>query len=61
MPLKVRRSEQGCDTNIEDPDGNETVPVDDDEEPPDEEWLSSMGVNAEDIKQINYTQVRYFL
>lgn len=34
-----------------------------DEEAPDEHWLKSMGINAEDIKQINYTQVSviYFL
>lgn len=29
----------------------------DDDDPADEEWLHSMGVNADDIKQINYTQV----
>lgn len=32
--------------------------VDDEDEPPDEQWLESMGVNAEDIKRINYTQAK---
>ncbi|GLV38678.1 humpty dumpty [Carabus blaptoides fortunei] len=32
--------------------------ADDDDEPPDEQWLESMGVNAEDIKRINYTQAK---
>ncbi|KAG5890557.1 hypothetical protein JTB14_028308 [Gonioctena quinquepunctata] len=58
MPLKKKRlSDQGYETldsiksdSIEEPD-NEAM-----EEAPDESWLKSMGINDDDIKQINYTQ-----
>lgn len=62
MPLKPRRlSDQGYDTcnstistqSLEEAEDN----LENDDEPPDEQWLQSMGINAEDIKQINYTQV----
>lgn len=29
----------------------------DDDEPPQEHWLKSMGIKEEDIRQINYTEV----
>lgn len=38
-------------------DSEQTSSEVDDDEPPDDDWLQSMGIDAEDIKQINYTQV----
>lgn len=66
MPLKLKRlSDQGYDTGdstfgsqlSEGPDLEENEEKEEDDEPPDEQWLHSMGINAEDIKQINYSQV----
>ncbi|KAF2898864.1 hypothetical protein ILUMI_07322 [Ignelater luminosus] len=57
MPLKSRRtSDQMQDGN----DTTETVEsaAAEEDEGADEKWLQSMGINAEDIKQINYTQAR---
>ncbi|KAJ8933632.1 hypothetical protein NQ314_013895 [Rhamnusium bicolor] len=60
MPLKKKRtSDQGYDTldsTVSDQMGDEEIESLEEEEAPDEDWLQSMGVNAEDIKQINYTQ-----
>lgn len=63
MPLKSKRlSDQGYDTGDSTISSQSSeIPEEDqekeDDEPPDEQWLHSMGINAEDIKQINYTQV----
>lgn len=58
MPLKKQRlSDQGFETqDSARSDSGQGNSVDDDEIP-DEQWMQSMGINAEDIKQINYTQV----
>ncbi|RZC36899.1 hypothetical protein BDFB_001233 [Asbolus verrucosus] len=56
MPLKKKRmSDQGYETL--DGESTENALVDE-EESPDEQWLESMGINADDIKQINYTQAK---
>ncbi|XP_044258415.1 protein downstream neighbor of son homolog [Tribolium madens] len=57
MPLKKKRtSDQGYETWDSTTGELEVAP--DDEESPDEQWLQSMGINADDIKQINYTQAK---
>ncbi|EEZ98590.1 protein downstream neighbor of son homolog [Tribolium castaneum] len=54
MPLKKKRtSDQGYETF-----DSATGESPEDEESPDEQWLQSMGINADDIKQINYTQAK---
>lgn len=66
MPLKNRRlSDHGYETadstlsaQTLDHLGENEV---EDEEEPDDAWMQSMGLNAEDIRQINYTQVSCFL
>ncbi|KAJ3665466.1 hypothetical protein Zmor_000959 [Zophobas morio] len=59
MPLKKKRnSDQGyetLDSGVGESAGDSAF---DEEESPDEQWLQSMGVNADDIKQINYTQAK---
>lgn len=66
MPLKSKRlSDHGYETsdstlstqNSE----NLCEELDDDEEEPDDEWMQSMGLNAEDIKKINLTQVSLYI
>lgn len=60
MPLKkARSSDSGYDTLDSISEGSDSVLNDgiDDDEEPDEEWLKDMGISAEDIKKINYTQV----
>lgn len=59
MPLKSKRS---SDLGYETADSTLTLDnvgeeVDEEEEEPDDEWMQSMGINAEDIKRINLTQV----
>lgn len=57
MPLKKGRY---SDLGYESLDSTYTTESDAEnleDESPDDEWLQSMGINAEDIKQINYTQV----
>jgi hypothetical protein len=59
MPLKKKRtSDQGYETLDSTTGDLIEANAEDEEESPDEQWLKSMGINAEDIKQINYTQVR---
>nr|CAI5826402.1 unnamed protein product [Callosobruchus analis] len=61
MPLKKKRdSDQGYETWDSEEIGNpETGKEDDDEDGHVEEgWLKSLGINENDIKQINYTQDR---
>ncbi|CAH0553968.1 unnamed protein product [Brassicogethes aeneus] len=57
MPLKKKRT---SDVGYETQDSEESVKnIDEEEEAtPDEQWMKSMGINAEDIKQINYTQAK---
>lgn len=59
MPLKRKRvSDLGYETDsVVSEQGEEYEKKVSEEEVPDEHWLKSMGINAEDIKQINYTQV----
>lgn len=70
MPLKNKRqSYEGTssDTGYDTQDSGSLQPsedslmdgpqVDDDDDPASEEWLQSMGIHADDIKQINYMQV----
>ncbi|XP_076257801.1 humpty dumpty [Rhynchophorus ferrugineus] len=66
MPLKnTRTSDQGYETldselgQTGESDVNSKNDDDfDEEDTPDEEWLKKMGINSDDIKQINYTQAR---
>ncbi|XP_030760161.1 protein downstream neighbor of son homolog [Sitophilus oryzae] len=66
MPLKKKRaSDQGYETQEsesgqtdESQSENNKENDFDEEDTPDEEWLKTMGINSEDIKQINYTQAR---
>lgn len=64
MPLKSKRlSDHGYDTadstlSTQTSD-HLSEEVDDDEEETDDEWMQSMGINAEDIKRINLTQVSF--
>lgn len=61
MPLKKGRY---SDLGYESLDSTGTTESDietNEDESPDDQWLQSMGINAEDIKQINYTQVNFFL
>lgn len=72
MPLKSKR--QSFDNNdtvsdtqdsmsqqfSEDSNLADVTQVEDDDDPASEEWLQSMGVNADDIKRINYTQVKIY-
>lgn len=73
MPLKNKRlsldgTDIGYDTQdsvsqqlSEDSNLTDSVQADDDDDDPaNEEWLQSMGVNADDIKRFNYTQVIWF-
>lgn len=55
MPLKKGR----CSGNSDSLNSSKNEDADDaqEDEDADEEWLESMGINREDIKQINYTQV----
>lgn len=63
MPLKsTRLSDHGYETadstlSTQTFDNSEENEVEDEEEA-DDEWMQSMGINAEDIKRINYIQVR---
>lgn len=69
MPLKNKRqSLDGTDSSYdtqdsisqqlsEDSNIESSQIDDDDDDPSNEEWLQSMGINADDIKKINYTQV----
>lgn len=71
MPLKSKRRssegtvDHGYDTldsssqiNTEESSASmqDSAPMEDDD-PPDDRWLESLGVNAEEIRKINYTQV----
>lgn len=62
MPLKISKL---TDTNkdIEKTKNDNTEEKEerniDEDEQPDEKWLESMGINVEDIKHINYTQVMF--
>lgn len=62
MPLKKRKmSDQGLGTEDSSENDKKEVqeekPDEEEEEAPDEKWMKTMGINADDIKQINYTQV----
>lgn len=61
MPLKSKRlSDHGYETAdsvlCESEQTNDAL--DDEEEEPDDEWMQSMGINAEDIRKINLTQTK---
>ncbi|VEN62585.1 unnamed protein product, partial [Callosobruchus maculatus] len=60
MPLKKKRdSDQGYETWDSEEIGNPEIGKEDDDEDGqvEEGWLKSLGINENDIKQINYTQV----
>lgn len=64
MPLRNKKDDLfGSESVLKDDEALELVDRDakefvDEDDTPDEEWLRTMGINAEDIKQINYTQAR---
>lgn len=64
MPLKKQRvSDQGYDTldstvsELEAEENKKQIEEEEEEEETPDVWLKQMGINADDIKQINYTQV----
>lgn len=69
MPLKTKNRtsdgtlDSGYDSSsqivLEDTPTATDNPVEDEDETPDDQWLRSLGVNAEEIKKINNTQVCY--
>ncbi|CAH1995835.1 unnamed protein product [Acanthoscelides obtectus] len=60
MPLKNKRnSDQGYDTwDSQETENGDVAGEDDEDDPVEEGWLKSLGVNEKDIKQINYAQDR---
>ncbi|KAJ8984725.1 hypothetical protein NQ317_004989 [Molorchus minor] len=60
MPLKKKRNSdlgyETLDSTVSEATMDDEDDPLEDEEAPGEQWLKSMGINSEDIKQINYTQ-----